>query len=49
MSNYLKIKKMYIYIASQVAQVVKVSACQFRRCKRQEFYPWVGKIPWRSK
>ena len=25
----------------------KESACQCRRCKRQEFYPWVGKIPWR--
>ena len=24
----------------------KEPACQFRRCKRQEFSPWVGKIPW---
>ena len=22
-------------------------ACQCRRCKRQEFAPWVGEIPWR--
>ena len=21
--------------------------CQCRRCKRHEFNPWVGKIPWR--
>ena len=25
----------------------KRSACQFRRCRRCEFDPWVGKIPWR--
>ena len=24
----------------------KEPACQFRRCKREEFSPWVGKIPW---
>ena len=27
----------------------KESACQCRRCKRQEFSPVVGKIPWRRK
>ena len=27
----------------------KESACQFRRCKRHGFDPWVGKIPWRKK
>ena len=26
----------------------KESACQCRRCKRQRFNPWVGKIPWSS-
>ena len=26
----------------------KESACQCRRCKRLEFDPWVGKIPWRK-
>ena len=25
----------------------KESACQFRRCRRLRFDPWVGKIPWR--
>ena len=25
----------------------KEPACQWRRCKRPEFDPWVGKIPWR--
>ena len=25
----------------------KEPACQCRRCKRLEFDPWVGKIPWR--
>ena len=27
----------------------KESTCQFRRCKRCEFDPWVGKIPWSRK
>ena len=25
----------------------KESACQYRRCKRPGFHPWVRKIPWR--
>ena len=25
----------------------KESACQYRRCRRLGFDPWVGKIPWR--
>ena len=25
----------------------KESDCQHRRCKKHEFDPWVGKIPWR--
>ena len=25
----------------------KEAACQYRRCKRCGFDPWVGKIPWR--
>ena len=25
----------------------KESACQFRRCKRCRFDPWVRKIPWK--
>ena len=33
--------------ASQVAQVGKESIGQHRRCRRHEFDPWVGKIPWR--
>ena len=27
----------------------KESDCQWRRCKRTEFSPWVGKIPWGRK
>ena len=27
----------------------KESTCQCSRCKRCEFDPWVGKIPWRRK
>ena len=27
----------------------KESTCQFRRCKRHGFNPWVGPIPWRRK
>ena len=26
----------------------KEFACQYRRCRRQEFDPWVRKIPWRK-
>ena len=24
----------------------KEPTCQYRRCKRRGFEPWVGKIPW---
>ena len=34
---------------SQLAPVVKESACQSRRCKRHGFSPWIGKIPWSRK
>ena len=35
--------------ASQVVLVVKwYTACQCRRSKNCEFYPWVRKIPWRG-
>ena len=27
----------------------KEPVCQFRRCKRCRFEPWVGKVPWRRK
>ena len=27
----------------------KGPTCQWRRCKRCRFYPWLGKIPWRRK
>ena len=27
----------------------KEPSCQYRRCKRCRFDPWVGKIPWRTK
>ena len=33
--------------ASQVALSGKEPACQYRRCKRCGFDPWVRKIPWR--
>ena len=26
----------------------KEPACQYRRCKRCQFSPWVGKMPWRK-
>ena len=32
--------------ASQVAQVVKNPPANAGRCKRREFDPWVGTIPW---
>ena len=27
----------------------KEATCQFRKCRRHEFDPWVGKAPWRRK
>ena len=27
----------------------KESACQYRRCRRHGFDPWVGKVLWRRK
>ena len=35
--------------ASQVALVVKKSACKCRRCKRNRFNPWVRMILWSRK
>ena len=32
-------------VASLVAQMVRICL----QCKRPEFHPWVGKIPWRRK
>ena len=37
------------YLLTQVVLVVKESSCQWKRCKRHPFDPWVGKIPWRKK
>jgi len=34
-------------MASQVALVVKKLLANAKDVKRQEFNPWVGKIPWR--
>ena len=28
-------------------QLCKESTCQYRRCERHRFDPWVGKMPWR--
>ena len=50
----------YVCILSEVSKLTneyglprwhsgKESACQCRRCKRCEFNPWIGKIPWRRK
>ena len=43
---------MYIYQMSESISLPrwhcrKETACWRRRCKRREFHPWVGKIPWR--
>ena len=27
---------------------IRESSCQFRRCRRRGFHPWVGKIPWKK-
>ena len=38
--NYLRLRRWFSG---------KESTCQCRRCRRLEFDPWVGKIPWRIK
>ena len=43
--NYL----FYLYLGFPGGASGKESACQFRRCKRRRFHPWVGKIPWSRK
>lgn len=43
-SSFLS-KFIYNVWASQMALVVKESACQSRRCKRCEFNSWVGTSP----
>ena len=37
-----------VFLGFPGGTVVK-NVCQFRRCKRQGFDPWVGKIPWSRK
>ena len=39
----------YIYIGLPKWHSGKESTCQFRRCKRHDFEPWVRKIPWSQK
>ena len=43
--NYL----FYLYLGFPGGASGKESACQFRRCKRCRFHPWIGKIPWSRK
>ena len=43
MSNYLKIKKMYIYIASQVAQVVKNLSASSGDARDRSSIPGLGR------
>ena len=40
-----------IYVCSMLPRWCsgKESTCQFRRCRRPVFHPWVRKIPWRRK
>ena len=35
----------YIYVSFPGSASGKESACQYRRCKRHKFDPWIGKIP----
>ena len=39
----------YVYIGLPKWHSGKESTCQFRRCKRHGFEPWVRKIPWSQK
>ena len=43
------INNTYMPTYSPDGTVVKESACQYRRCKRSKFDPWVQKILWRRK
>ena len=42
------LKKFYVRKSSRWC-TGKESTCQYRRCKRRGFSPWVGKISWRRK
>ena len=37
------------YLSFPGGTSAKESGCQCRRCKRHQFYPWMGKILWRRK
>ena len=39
--------EMYEYGCIKLLFGLPRSACQYKRCKRLRFYPWVGKTPWR--
>ena len=45
------IENIYIYLIGELPRWHrdKESACQYRRCKRPRFDPWVRKIPWKRK
>ena len=49
MTNFLNLNKHGIFWELPWWCSGKESACQCRRCKRQGFSLWVGKIPWRRK
>ena len=46
---WLQVNSKPIHCASQVALMVKNLSANAGDCKRREFDPWVGKIPWRRK
>ena len=39
----------YVFMGLPGGTSGKKSTCQFRRCKRHGFDPWVRKMPWRRK
>ena len=45
--GYLFIVEFYEFLMGfQGGATGKESTCQYRRCKKHKFDPWVGKIPW---
>ena len=52
--QYIKVKPQILNTSSTFCELPrwlsgKESTCQYKRCRRPEFDPWVGKNPWRRK
>ena len=49
MADLIKFRMVYWFYGLPRWRSGKGSICQYRRCKKHRFEPWVGKIPWGRK